>query len=178
MRLGIGFVPEDRKLSGLNVVGAIRHNLTLVYLKNLCRLRQVIRSRKEKDTSAELIRRLMVKTADDLNPVDSLSGGNQQKVVIAKWLMGDPQIIILDDPTRGIDVGAKAEIHRLMTELAREGKAIILISSEMPEVIGVSNRIIVIREGHINGEFEEKDFDSNCIIKCAMGMNEGGHLPC
>lgn len=178
VRLGIGFVPEDRKLSGLNVVGAIRHNLTLVYLKNLCRLRQVVRSRKEKGTSAELIRRLMVKTADDLNPVDSLSGGNQQKVVIAKWLMGDPQIIILDDPTRGIDVGAKAEIHRLMTELAREGKAIILISSEMPEVIGVSNRIIVIREGHINGEFEEKDFDSNSIIKCAMGMNEGGHLPC
>lgn len=98
----------------------------------------------------------MVKMASDMNPVNSLSGGNQQKVVIAKWLMGDPQIIILDDPTRGIDVGAKAEIHRLMTELAKEGKAIIMISSEMPEVIGVSNRIIVVREGRFNGEFEER----------------------
>jgi len=171
IKLGIGFVPEDRKLTGLNVIGSIRHNLTLVYLKQLCRLGQVINSRKEKVTSAELIKKLMVKMASDMNPVNSLSGGNQQKVVIAKWLMGDPQIIILDDPTRGIDVGAKAEIHRLMTELAKEGKAIIMISSEMPEVIGVSNRIIVVREGRFNGEFEEKDFDANSIIKCAMGMN-------
>ena len=171
IKLGIGFVPEDRKLTGLNVIGSIRHNLTLVYLKQLCRLGQVINSRKEKVTSAELIKKLMVKMASDMNPVNSLSGGNLQKVVIAKWLMGDPQIIILDDPTRGIDVGAKAEIHRLMTELAKEGKAIIMISSEMPEVIGVSNRIIVVREGRFNGEFEEKDFDANSIIKCAMGMN-------
>lgn len=118
IKLGIGFVPEDRKLTGLNVIGSIRHNLTLVYLKQLCRLGQVINSRKEKVTSAELIKKLMVKMASDMNPVNSLSGGNQQKVVIAKWLMGDPQIIILDDPTRGIDVGAKAEIqeqHRRVT---------------------------------------------------------------
>lgn len=169
IKLGMGFVPEDRKNLGLNMRGNIRYNLTLTYLKQIC-VGQYMRTGKEKRVAAELIDRLSVKTANDLNPVDSLSGGNQQKVVIAKWLMGSPDILILDDPTRGIDVGAKAEIHRLMSQLAKEGKAIIMISSEMPEVLGVSDRVVVMREGRINGEFTKDQFDQNVIIKCAMGI--------
>jgi len=171
IRMGLGFIPEDRKTQGLNNKTTIRANLTLAYLKDICYGGKFISVKKEKKTAAKLIERYSIKTDNDENSITSLSGGNQQKVVIAKWLMGRPDIIILDDPTRGIDVGAKAEIHKLMNELAKKGKAIIIISSEMPEVLGVSDRVIVIHEGRIAGEFEEDEFDSNSIIKRAMGIS-------
>ena len=101
-----------------------------------------------------------------------LSGGNQQKVIIGKWMMTEPEILILDEPTRGIDVGAKAEIYRLICKLAQEGKAIIMVSSELPELMGISDRIIVMANGHQMGEFEREHFDSSSIMQAAFGKRQ------
>ena len=165
---GIVMVPEDRKLSGVVQGLSIKFNLSLGFLKNFLRIIS-INKRKETSESGRISGRLSIKTNNINNPVSSLSGGNQQKVVLGKWLIGRVKLLILDEPTRGIDVGAKSEIHRLMAALAEEGLPIIMISSEMPEVIGMSDRIYVMHEGTIRGELPRSEFSQERIMQLAIG---------
>lgn len=121
----------------------------------------------------EQINSLKIKTPNQSMLVKNLSGGNQQKIVIAKWLLNNPNILILDEPTRGIDIGAKAEIYKIISDFASKGKSIIVISSEMPELIGICDRMIVMSEGRITGEFTRKEFDQEKIMACCAGIQKG-----
>jgi ribose transport system ATP-binding protein len=164
----IGFATEDRKLQGLILGLSVRKNISLVILDKLLK-GGLIQPRKEKEVADKYVDLLKIATAGTEGLVSGLSGGNQQKVVLAKWLAKDCRIIILDEPTRGIDVGAKAEIYSLMRKLADRGKVIIMISSELPEIIGVSDRILVMHSGSITGEFKAEDATEEKIMKCATG---------
>ena len=151
IRDGLGLIPEDRKLQGLVQIMSVKRNTTLVNMKRVLRA-GVISSSLEEKLSKEYDDKLHVVTPSMETEVQYLSGGNQQKVVIAKWLFQNSEILFLDEPTRGIDVGAKAEIYRLINRMAKEGKTIIMISSEMPELLGLCDRIMVMHEGHKMGE--------------------------
>ena len=166
IRLGLGFVTEDRKLQGLVLGMTVRENETLASLAKVARL-GFLDPRRERKVAAELTDQLGVRTPSIEQEVNNLSGGNQQKVVIAKWLATQPRILILDEPTRGIDVGAKAEVHALMTRLARDGVSILMISSELPEILGMSDRILVMRQGRLTGEFSRADASQEAIMACA-----------
>ena len=170
---GIAFITEDRKQYGLNLVGSVKTNCSIAYLKKILRGNFVVNSKEEVRVVDGYIDALKIKTPTRETPVNSLSGGNQQKVVIAKWLMGEPDIIIMDEPTRGIDVGAKSEIYKIMDQLVRSGKSIIMISSEMPELIGMSDRIIVVHAGKVKGEFKCEECNQEILLECAIG-NKGG----
>ena len=164
---GIGFVPEDRKQLGLILKMTVRENTTLACLRE--EMNGGIMSRdKERRITAQQIEQLAIKTPGQEQVVENLSGGNQQKVVIGKWLVTHPKVLILDEPTRGIDVGAKKEIHQLMSELAASGVGIIMISSEMPEVLGMSDRIIVMHGGKICGEFGADDVSQQKIMSTIL----------
>lgn len=169
----LAFVPEDRKLKGLNLKSSVNDNISIINLSTFCRMNQLINKRAERKAVEQQIRNLRIKTPSRNTVVNSLSGGNQQKVVVAKSLIGTPEILILDEPTRGIDVGAKAEIHKLMSTLAQQGKTVIMISSEMPEILGMSDRVIVLHEGEITGEFTREQFDQEKIMAHAMGHIRG-----
>lgn len=151
IRDGLGLIPEDRKLQGLVQIMSVKRNTTLVNMKRVLRA-GVISSSLEEKLSKEYANKLHVVTPSMETEVQYLSGGNQQKVVIAKWLFQNSEILFLDEPTRGIDVGATAEIYRLINRMAKEGKTIIMISSEMPELLGMCDRIMVMHEGHKMGE--------------------------
>lgn len=151
IRDGLGLIPEDRKLQGLVQIMSVKRNTTLVNMKRVLRAGVISGSLEEK-LSKEYADKLHVVTPSMETEVQYLSGGNQQKVVIAKWLFQNSEILFLDEPTRGIDVGAKAEIYRLINRMAKEGKTIIMISSEMPELLGMCDRIMVMHEGHKMGE--------------------------
>ena len=151
IRDGLGLIPEDRKLQGLVQIMSVKRNTTLVNMKRVLRA-GVISSSLEEKLSKEYADKLHVVTPSMETEVQYLSGGNQQKVVIAKWLFQNSEILFLDEPTRGIDVGAKAEIYRLINRMAKEGKTIIMISSEVPELLGMCDRIMVMHEGHKMGE--------------------------
>ena len=153
IRDGLGLIPEDRKLQGLVQIMSVKRNTTLVNMKRVLRA-GVISSSLEEKLSKEYADKLHVVTPSMETEVQYLSGGNQQKVVIAKWLFQNSEILFLDEPTRGIDVGAKAEIYRLINRMAKEGKTIIMISSEMPELLGMCDRIMVMHEGHKMGELK------------------------
>ena len=168
IKSGIILVPEDRKNVGLMLRLPILDNILVVSLRK-CRKFLLLRKPMEKSLVATIAKTLEIKVANASLPCSSLSGGNQQKVVIAKWLLANPQIIILDEPTRGIDVGTKAQIHGLMSKLASEGKAIIMISSELPEVLGMSDRVIVLHEGRISGELSRIDATPERVMRLAMG---------
>ena len=170
---GIALVSEDRKTYGLNLKSSVKDNITIANLDKYCLLKQIINMRKERKIVDQQIKTLDIKTPSRNKIVNTLSGGNQQKVVIAKWLLCNPDILILDEPTRGIDIGTKAEIHKIMTLLAKEGKAIIMISSEMPEILGMSDRVIVLNEGEITGEFRRKELNQEKIMACATGHVRG-----
>ena len=165
----IGFVPEDRKLKGLNLKNSVIKNISIEVLNKYCFLKQYILTRLEIKDVQQQVNNLRIKTPTLNQIVNNLSGGNQQKVVLAKSLISEPDILILDEPTRGIDVGAKAEIHAKMSEMAKQGKTIIMISSEMPEIIGMSDRVIVMHEGKLTGEFNRSDFNQEAILLKAMG---------
>jgi putative multiple sugar transport system ATP-binding protein len=137
---GVAYVTEDRKELGLVMIETIKENTTMAKLKKIAK-NSVVNEREEIMAAEEYRRKLKTKTPSILQPAGNLSGGNQQKVVLAKWLFSDPRILILDEPTRGIDVGAKHEIYTIINDLAAQGMACILISSEMPEIIGMSDRI-------------------------------------
>lgn len=165
--VGIAMVTEDRKELGLVLCRSIKENVILPELVKYC-TGPFIKKPQEKDAVQNIVKVLGVKMSSINQTVGNLSGGNQQKVVLAKWLLGNIKVLILDEPTRGIDIGAKSEIHKLMSELADQGLAIIMISSEMPEVMGMSDRIIVISEGQIKGEFNRNEATQEDILKCAL----------
>lgn len=171
IRAGIAMVPEDRKDCGLTLCRSIRENIAL---PNLPMFEDgiVLNSKRETEACEEIAKKLTVKMNGLQQLAGNLSGGNQQKVVLCKWLLQAPKLLILDEPTRGIDVGAKAEIHALMCEFAKAGMAIIMISSELPEIMGMSDRILVMGDGHIKGEFTYGNCSQNEILKCALGGNE------
>lgn len=169
IRYGLALITDDRQLKGLNLKGSVKDNITLLSLKKISRFKQVLQLEKENRVADEEIRRLRIKTRNRNQIVNTLSGGNQQKVILAKWLLNNPEIIILDEPTRGIDIGAKAEIYNIISQLAGQDKAIIVISSELPEILGICDRVVVIYNGRINGEFEQSEFDQEKIINAAMG---------
>jgi len=164
--LGIAYVPEDRKTQGLILKWTVRENVTLPQLGKVSRW-GLIDFQTEESIAQEYVRSLDIKTPSTHQQVMYLSGGNQQKVVVAKWLMGAPRILILDEPTRGIDVGAKSEIYALMSRLAKQGLGIILISSDLPEILGMSDRIIVMREGRITGELDRPMATEEKIMRYA-----------
>lgn len=168
---GLAFVSEDRKLYGLNLKGTIKTNISMAYLKMLLIGRLVVNIGKEKKIVDDLMKQLKVKATSRETIVNNLSGGNQQKVIIAKWLMGEPDIFIMDEPTRGIDVGAKAEIYKIMNTLAKRGKSIIMISSEMPELLGMSDRVIVMHEGKITGKLAREECNQEILMTCSVGGN-------
>ena len=163
----IALIPEDRKQQGLILGMSIKHNVSLVNLDNVC-TNGLLNERKERDFAREYIKMLNIATPTEEKEVRLLSGGNQQKVVLAKWLAVDSDIIFFDEPTRGIDVGAKPEIYKLMCQLAQRGKAVIMISSDMPELIGICDRIYVMRDGTISGEVKRKDFSQEAILNLAI----------
>ncbi len=167
IKVGIGFAPEDRKREGLVLVRSVLENTTLAILRRLTRFRIVQRG-KEREIGNEYVERLNVRTPSLDQVVGKLSGGNQQKVVLARWLAVKPRVLILDEPTRGIDVGAKAEIYRLIDALANEGLAIMLISSELPEVLGMSDRIYVMQGGRITGELPGPGTTEEQVLELAM----------
>src|SRR5690606_24151711 len=168
MALGLGFVPEDRQHHGLVLPMSIGNNITLPILSRLATAGW-LRPKAERDCATNASRQLEVKSAGIGQKARELSGGNQQKVVLAKWLETSPRILILDEPTRGIDVGTKAAVHGLMSELAAQGVAILMISSELPEILGMSDRILVMREGRITGEFSREEATQEKIMAAATG---------
>lgn len=166
-KLGIGFVPEDRKLQGLILGMTVKENITISSLKEISNY-GFIHNSSEKSVAKSFIEKLLIRTPGEGQKVVNLSGGNQQKVVIAKWLAIKPRILILDEPTRGVDIGAKKEIHSLMTQLTQEGVAIIMISSELPEILGMSDRILIMHEGEIKGELQKDEATQERILKLAL----------
>ena len=170
IQLGIGLVPEDRKLQALVLSLAIRENLSLSLLERLSRF-GVVRLAAERALARRMVDALRVRTPSIEQKVLNLSGGNQQKVVIAKWLALHPKILIMDEPTRGIDIGAKAEVHGLMHQLAADGVAILMISSELPEIIHMSDRIVVMRQGRIAGELARADATQEAVMALATGVS-------
>ena len=171
MAAGIGFVPEDRRQQGLVMDMSVQQNIALASLGNLQR-GGLIRAGAERAMASDWATRLKIKHGRLTDPVATLSGGNQQKVVLAKWLGRKPRLLIVDEPTRGIDVGTKAEVHQLLTDLARSGVAVLMISSELPEVLGVSDRILVMREGELVAELSRDDASEEAIMTAAMGQHE------
>lgn len=169
---GIALVPEDRKQQGLVLEMAIRHNIGLAGLRRNASAGGFLNFSKELDDTTEMVQRLRVKTPHDLVVVQTLSGGNQQKVVLGKWLALQPKVLLLDEPTRGIDVGAKQEIYQLMDELAGQGMAILFVSSEMEEVIGMSDRAIVMHEGRITGQLQRDELTEEAVMQLATGSGK------
>lgn len=168
---GIGLVPEDRRKQGLVISHSIKENIPRANPKSIVGKNHLISSKKENQLAEMYKEKLKIAALNIEIPVGSLSGGNQQKVVIANWLNMDADVYIFDEPTRGIDIGAKVEIYNIMVELADKGKAIIVISSELPEIIGISDRIIVMREGEIRGALSKEELSEENIMKYAIGGN-------
>ena len=166
---GIGLVPEDRKDQGLVLPMPVKNNISMAVLGRLAQL-GVIRGRKEAQLAEESVRRLAIKTPSIQQPVQFLSGGNQQRVVIAKWLATHPKVLLIDEPTRGIDVGAKSEIYALLNRLASQGVAILMISSELPEILAMSDRILVMHQGRIRAELPGKSATEETIMRFAAGQ--------
>ncbi|MCU1542735.1 MAG: D-xylose transporter ATP-binding protein [Microbacteriaceae bacterium] len=168
---GIGFVPEDRRKQGLVMDLSVARNATLTLRKSLARFGLISGSR-ERQAAEEWSARLQVKRSSQDYAVSTLSGGNQQKVVLAKWLATAPKLLIVDEPTRGIDVGTKAEVHRLLSDLAGRGIAIIMISSELPEVLGMADRILVMHEGRISAEFSRAEATAELVMHAATSAED------
>jgi ribose transport system ATP-binding protein len=168
IKAGIGLIPEDRKLHGLVVEMPIETNISLTILENN-QIFKMIKHKKIRQIADKMAKLLKIRLTSIFQSAQSLSGGNQQKVVLAKWLATNPKILIMDEPTRGIDVVAKEEIYRLMEQLVSEGMGIMVISSEMNEVIGIADRILVMHEGNINGELKKGEFSEEAIVKLATG---------
>ena len=169
MAAGVGLVPEDRRQQGLVMDFSIERNIALASLERVRRV-GLIPHGAERSFAKDWALRLRLKYGRLTNPVWTLSGGNQQKVVLAKWLARKPTLLIVDEPTRGIDVGTKAEVHRLLSELAAQGVAVLMISSELPEVLGMADRIVVLFEGRISREFERAEADEDAIMHAATGL--------
>jgi rhamnose transport system ATP-binding protein len=176
VELGIAYVPEDRRQHGVILDMPVAANTTLAILGKIA-ARGWLDFRREKTVAAAFVERLGIKTASLAAPVGHLSGGNQQKVALARWLATEPAVLILDEPTQGIDVGAKAEIHRLMGTLAAQGLAIVMISSELPEILGMSDRIAVMHAGTVVGVMDRSAATQEKILALALGHPAGSVVP-
>ncbi|MCK4751333.1 MAG: sugar ABC transporter ATP-binding protein, partial [Bacteroidales bacterium] len=168
IRHGIALVPEDRKTSGLSLLGSVLFNTSLPTLSDYARRGGILSGKKEKHAVTVITKSLQVKAANLKQSAGHLSGGNQQKIVLAKWLLTQPEILLFDEPTRGIDIGAKTEIYRIINKLVQEGISILMVSSEMPELMGMCDRILGIRKGSITREFHRNDFDQEKIMAAIM----------
>jgi ribose transport system ATP-binding protein len=171
VRKGIGMVPEDRKQHGVIMALTIKKNISLTDMKKVSNRFGFINAAKEKDNAVGLIKNMNIKAADENQEVGHLSGGNQQKVSLAKWLNRDCSVMMIDEPTRGVDVGAKVEIYRLINELSQKGVAILVVSSETAELMGICDRILVMSNGRIQGELERKNFSEEEILRLSIGAN-------
>jgi rhamnose transport system ATP-binding protein len=169
MAAGIGLVPEDRRQQGLVMDFSIERNIALASLGRVKRM-LLIPFGSERKFASEWALRLQLKYGRLQNPVWTLSGGNQQKTVLAKWLARRPSLLIVDEPTRGIDVATKAEVHRLLSDLANDGVAILMISSELPEVLGMADRVIVLFEGWVSAELDRSEANEDRIMRAATGV--------
>jgi rhamnose transport system ATP-binding protein len=177
VELGIAYVPEDRRRHGVILEMSVATNTTLAVLRSVSSF-GLIDFGRERALAADYVGRLGIKTASIEDPVGNLSGGNQQKVALARWLAANPAVLILDEPTQGVDVGAKAEIHRLMVELAGRGLAIVMISSELPEVLGMSDRIAVMHGGTVVATLDREAASQESIMELALGhVAEGAVIP-
>ena len=174
IRAGIGFVTEDRKGEGLILKLGVGENVTLAALDSF-RSGIHLNLGKENNTVSEYVSRLNIKTPSIFQKVENLSGGNQQKVVLAKWLLSKCRVLILDEPTRGIDVGAKIEVYNLINELAKEGKAILVITSEIPELLGICDRVVVMARGRVSGTLTREEANQEAIMTLAVGAEERGN---
>jgi ribose transport system ATP-binding protein len=167
MKNGIALIPEDRKNQGLVLLMSIKENISMTNIKSIL-TRGFLSKKKERRLANELMDVLRIQAPNENFVVRNLSGGNQQKVVIAKWLAANADILILDEPTRGVDVGAKAEIYKLLNSFVASGKGVIMISSDMPEVIGMCDRVLVFRDGTITGEFTREEVTQEKLLDCAI----------
>jgi ABC-type sugar transport system ATPase subunit len=167
----VGLVPEDRKRQGLVLSLNCRENLSLAVLERLSRLGWIATG-EESALASRYGGRLRVKTPSMEAPISGLSGGNQQKIALAKWLAREGSVLIVDEPTRGVDVGAKAEIHRLLDELACQGLAVVLISSELPEVLSLSRRLVVMRGGCVAGVLQRSEFNQEAVLRLMAGVGQ------
>jgi ribose transport system ATP-binding protein len=173
IRRGIGLLTEDRKSLGLLLNMNVRENVSLASLARVCRKGFISRAAEKEGVSA-LVRDLRVRTPSLEQGIANLSGGNQQKTILARWLFTESRFLIFDEPTRGIDVGAKAEIYQLIADLALAGKSLLVISSELPEILGLCHRVYVMREGEIAGEFNAAEVTQERLLACAMGVSISG----
>jgi rhamnose transport system ATP-binding protein len=169
MAAGLALVPEDRRQQGLVMDMSVERNATLTRLRTLTRL-GLLSGRRERDTARAWAERLRVRYGRLSDAVGTLSGGNQQKIVLAKWLATSPRVLIVDEPTRGIDVGTKAEVHRIMSDLAAEGIAVLMVSSELPEVLGMADRVLVMHEGRITAELPRRQATEESVMLAATGQ--------
>ncbi len=176
MNAGIAYIPEDRHQQGLVLDFSIAENVTLPILSRLFRRLLVVRAT-EREVARTFTEQFRVRMTGVDQVVSALSGGNQQKVVLAKWLASKPSVLILDEPTRGIDIGAKVEVHRIISELAAQGLAILLISSDLPEVLAMSDRILVLHEGRITAEIPRDRATEEAVMYAATGSVEAGAGP-
>jgi rhamnose transport system ATP-binding protein len=173
MAKGLALVPEDRRQQGLVMELSVERNATLTRRWALSRL-GLLRRAAERHAAQEWTERLKVAAGRLSAPVSTLSGGNQQKVVLAKWLSTNPGVLFVDEPTRGIDVGTKAEVHRLLSELAAEGMAVVMVSSELPEVLGMADRVLVMHEGRLVKEIAREQADEESVMFAATGQTQDG----
>ena len=164
MKSGLALVPEERRKEGVLISEPVCENITIAALQKYCNLFSMVNRRKEKKDAIQMIKDLGIKTPSENQAVALLSGGNQQKVVVAKWLLQNSEILFLDEPTRGIDVGAKAEIYGLINILVEQGRTVIMISSEMPEILGMCDRIVVLHEGKKMGELLREEATQEKIM--------------
>lgn len=169
IRLGLALVSEDRKNVGLNLSGSVKENITMANLRKYCRL-GVINFGLENRAGEQLMKMLSVKAAGMDTTVSSLSGGNQQKVILARWMSTGPKVLILDEPTKGIDIGAKAEIYRLIDQFTLDGGCVVMVSSEMPEILGMSDRIAVMHEGSLAAVFNREEATQEKLLAAAAGL--------
>lgn len=168
VRSGVVLCPEDRKKEGIFPVRSVCENLNISARRNHLMLRLVTNERWEQSNCRRFIERLSIRTAGERQLIMNLSGGNQQKVILGRWLSEDVKVILLDEPTRGIDVGAKSEIYRIIHELAQNGVGIVMVSSDLPEVLGVTDRVLVMRQGRISGELSRKDATAEKVLTLAL----------
>jgi len=167
-RASIGMVTEERKETGLALNSSVKSNIVITKLKGICSAGFFLNRKKENDVANAYVQKLGIRTSSINQTTLNLSGGNQQKIAIAKWLFSDVDILIMDEPTRGIDIGAKYEIYCLINEMTAQGKSIILISSELPELIGMSDRIMVIHEGRLKGELSKEEMSPEAVMRLAV----------
>ena len=175
IKYGLAYVPSERKKEGLILIHSVKENISIAALSFFKKLVFFLDHSHEAETANKWVSRMSIKTPSLATQVESLSGGNQQKVVLAKWMMTEPKVLFMNEPTRGIDVGAKIEVYKLMGEFCKNGLGIVLISSELPEIMSIADRILTIQDGNITGEFNKGEYDQEMLLSAALGEQSDGN---